>query len=165
MSLTDFYLNSDSSEVELETIQLSHSSFSKTYRFVRNASNGITATIEGNETVDFDYYPLRISKLGERNDMDFGVRIDLGDANRVLKEELELIRAADTFEEKPVLTYRTFQSSNLSAPLAGPFTLEVKDLTFTEGQVSFEAIAPRLNLRATGELYTLERFPMLRGVL
>lgn len=46
MSYYDYFLNSPSSVVELELFEISHPSFSKVYRIVRNSAQGITATLE-----------------------------------------------------------------------------------------------------------------------
>jgi hypothetical protein len=165
MSYADFFLNSKSSVVQLELIELSHSDFSKTYRIVRNATNGITVTLEDSSTATFDYYPLRIEADDTRDNLDQSFTITLGDLGEILPVELDAIETNGGFTEKPVMVYRTYRSDDLSAPLFGPLTLEVESFAFDNKGATFIAKAPSLNINKTGEIYTLERFPMLRGFL
>jgi len=160
-----FFLNSKSSVVEYETLEISHSDFTQTYRIVRNNAHGITATLENASVVTFDYYPVKIEFSEDRNDLDYSLKIDIGDVGEVLPSELDAISAANGFGEKPVLKYRTFRSDDLSSPLFGPIVLEIQQITFNRTGCSFEASAPTVNLTKTGERYTLDRFPGLRGCL
>lgn len=160
-----FFLSSKSSVVQLETLEISHSDFTKTYRVVRNAVNGVTVTLENAATAEFTYYPLRIVGVGIRENLDFGLKIDLGDLGEVLPTELDAVAGADGYGEKPIVVYRTYRSDDLSAPLFGPLTLEVKAFNFNREGSTFEARAPSLNINKTGEVYSLDRFPMLRGFL
>ncbi len=270
---TEFFLASKSSVVQLELLEISHSKFTKTYRIVRNAVNGVTvdlqdyginlfnpndpdftpdfyvhpngnlaanptysatgyiplvagktytrsyasfycyydenlnpvgndptvgtltftvpagakfgrfsiadaalATFQINEgdtletyrafgIADFTYYPLRIVGVGARDNLDFGLKIDLGDLGEVLPTELDAVSSESGYEEKPVVKYRTYRSDDLTAPLFGPLVLEVRSFSFNREGSTFEAKAPALNVNKTGELYKIDRFPMLRGFL
>lgn len=162
---SEFFLNSSSNTVQLETFELSHPDFSKVYYVVRNAVNGITATLETSVQVEFEYYPLRIESAGVKDDLDQGIKISFGDLGEVLPLELNLIENAESFNVKPVLIYRTYRSDDLAAPLFGPIVLEIEKFTFTKEGATFEAKAPSLNISKTGEVYNINRFPMLRGFL
>lgn len=158
-----FFLNSSSDIVELETIEMSHPSFTKIYRVVRNATKGITATIETSEIVTFDYYPLQITPANASNDLDQQITVNIGDVGQVLPTELDAVALADTFRIKPTVKYRLYRSDDLSAPMLGPFILQVENFSFKRQGCSFDAKAPSLNLSRTGEVFSLDRFPMLRG--
>lgn len=162
---SEFFLSSRSSVVQLELIEVSHPSFSQDYRVVRNAVNGVTVTLETLAEATFDYYPLRITSQGARDDLDQAFRIDLGDLGEVLPKELDAVAEADTFSTKPTVVYRTYRSDDLTKPLFGPLRLEVDTFSFKAEGSSFVARAPRLNDTGTGERYSLDRFPMLRGLL
>lgn len=162
---SEFFLNSRSSVVQLELIEISHSKFTKTYRVVRNAMNGVTVTLETNVQATFDYYPLRIENNGARDDLDQSFNITLGDLGEVLPVELDRVSSMDGFGEKPKVVYRTYRSDDLTRPLFGPVLLEVESFAFNREGSTFTAKAPSLNNNKTGELYLLERFPMLRGFL
>ena len=161
----EFFLKSKSSVVQLETLEISHPNFTKVYRVVRNAVQGVTVTLENTSTATFDYYPLKIENAGVRDDLDQVLSISLGDLGEVLPKELDEVSSNDGFGTKPVVIYRTYRSDDLTRPLFGPVTLEVVSFAFNREGSSFEAKAPSLNINKTGEIYKLDRFPMLRGFL
>ena len=161
----EFFLKSKSSVVQLETLEISHPNFTKTYRVVRNAVEGVTALLENGTSATFDYYPLSIENAGVRDDLDQSIRINLGDLGEVLPKELDEVSSNNGFGTKPIVIYRTYRSDDLSRPLFGPVTLEVSTFAFNREGSTFEAKAPSLNINKTGEVYSLDRFPMLRGFL
>lgn len=162
---SEYFLNSESSVVQLETIEISHSAFTQPYYIVRNATLGVTVTLEDDTDQEFTYYPLKVTPLSSLDNLDQSIRIDLGDLGEVLPLELDAVSDALGFSEKPVVKYRIYRSDDLSAPLVGPLLLEVTTFTFSREGSSFEAQAPSLNINRTGEAYKIARFPMLRGFL
>lgn len=162
---SEFFLNSKSSTVQLELLEISHSKFTKTYRVVRNAVQGITVKLEDESSQFFQYYPLKVENNGSRDDLDQSFTITLGDLGEVLPKELDSVASQDGFGEKPMVKYRTYRSDDLDKPLFGPVVLEVESFAFNREGSTFTAKAPSLNINKTGELYRLERFPMLRGFL
>ena len=166
MTLTDFLLNTKSSVAELELIEISHTDFSSSYYYVRNHTDGVTVTLEGVlGSRAFTYCPMQITEISAQGDLDFALRIQLGDLGEDLAAELDAVVTADGMSEEPQLIYRTYQSDDLTAPMVGPITLNVKKMAFNEDGVEFEAIADRANSQRTGEVYSANRFPMLRPFL
>lgn len=163
--LSEYFLGSNKTVVLLETLEISHPDFSQTYYIVRNAVGGITAQVEGAVSRDFVYYPTRITKGTRADDLNFSIQADFGDLGEIVPLELDAIRAADGFDTKPTVKYRSFRSDDLTAPLDGPFILEAEQFACDAFTCSFLASAPQLNLLGTGEIYTLARFEMLRGFL
>lgn len=161
----EYFLKSKSTVVHLETIEISHPNFTKIYRVVRNAIQGVTVTLEDSQVVTFDYYPLGIEVNGVKDDLDSSLKITMGDLGEILPLELDQIASNSGFGIKPVVKYRVYRSDDLTKPLFGPILLEVSNLAFTQEGASFEASAPSININKTGEIYSLERFPMLRGFL
>lgn len=162
---SEFFLNCKTSIVQLELLEISHPNFSQIFRLVRNATNGITVKLEDNINYNFIYCPMKISLMNEKDDLDQIIKIQLGDLGEIIPTELDLVSAADGFDIKPVLKYRTFRSDDLENVLYGPIILEIKTFSFTREGCLFEAKAPSLNLNKTGEIYSLDRFPMLKGML
>jgi hypothetical protein len=162
---TEFFLNNTGQIVQLETFEISHPSFTKIYRVVRNATNGITVAHEDGISYEYDYYPLSIQSLGARGDLDQGFRIVMGDLGEILPNELDEVTADDNFGIKPLVRYRTYRSDDLEHPMIGPYILEIASFTFNRQASTFEAKAPSINVNKTGELYKLTRFIMLRGLL
>lgn len=164
-SYAEFFLKSSSSVVQLELLEVSHPNFTKVYRIVRNAVQGVTVTLETGVQQAFTYYPLQVENDGSRDDLDQSFTITLGDLGEVLPMELDEVAANEGFGIKPTVIYRTYRSDDLTSPLLGPISLEVESFAFNQNGATFSAKAPSLNVNKTGELYKLDRFPMLRGFL
>lgn len=162
-ALANYFLGSISSVVQLELLEISHPSFTQTYRKVRNARNGVTVTLENGQQAVFDYLPMNIRSIGSRSDLDTGFNIDFGDLGEVIPKEVDAILASDAMDIKPTVIYRCYRSDDLTAPLVGPLRFEAKSFTFTKEGSNFQAAAPYVNLNRTGQLYSLTVFPMLAG--
>lgn len=164
-ALSQFFLNSPSRVILYETVQISHPNFSKIYRIVRNARFGITAKIEDDSFVAFDYYPMKIETTGSDGSLDQKFKFTVGDLGTIIDDELDRIAAADSFTTKPQVIYRAYRSDDLTAPIYGPFYLEITVIPKTVDGFTFEATPIQINQNTTGEIYTLSRFPGLRGFL
>lgn len=162
---SEFFLGSKSSIVQLDLLEISHSDFTQTYYVVRNATQGVTVTHEDDTEHTYEYYPLSVHGTADREDLDFGIEVTLGDLGEVIPNEIDAITSANGFTEKPVVRYRTYRSDLLTEPLYGPVKLEIKEFAFNREGSKFAAKAPSLNINQTGETYTINRFPMLRGML
>lgn len=163
---SQFFLASPRSVAELELIEISHPSFSKTYRIVRNKFDGVTVYHEGaGSPTSYDYYPCNITRSGVLADLDSSLNIDLGDLGDIVSAEIDATRAAGTMTTKPTVKFRTYRSDTLSAPLNGPLVYEIKNVALTPQGTSFTAQAQSLNAVVTGEYYTITNFPMLRAFL
>lgn len=161
---SEFFLNSRASILQLELIEVTHPDFTQPYRIVRNHADGVLATVDG-EPTQFDYYPARVSSIGSRDNLDAGVKVELGDLGEVVPPELDAVEEAGGMLTKPRVRYWVFRSDDLTAAIFGPLVLEVSTFSFAVDGASFEARAPKLNVNRTGERYKLDRFPMLRGFL
>lgn len=162
---TEYFLKSKSSTVAFETFEIYHPNFTQTWRIVRNSVDGLTATTEESEEVFFSYYPCRIENAGVRDDLDQSIKIVMGDLGEILPVEIDEISSANAFHIKPTVKYRVFRSDNLTQPMFGPVLLEIANFAFNREGATFEAKAPSLNVFKTGEIYSLDRFPTLRGFL
>jgi hypothetical protein len=163
---SEFFLGSKSSVVQLDLIEISQPSFSKVYRLVRNATNGITVRLETGAVKTFDYYPLRFKKAAMSDDLDYVVQIDFGDLGEIVPSESDRVAADDAYLIKPQVIYRAYRSDDLlTGPLIGPINLQVDAFSSNPGGCSFQAKAPSLNVNKTGEIYDLDRFTGLRGFL
>jgi len=161
----EYFLNSSTSIVRLETLEISHSAFTQTYYVVRNATQGLTATLETSDEVDFEYYPMKITPLGSKDDLDQSISVTFGDLGEIIPTEIDAVASDMGFLEKPIVKYRAYRSDDLTEPLLGPIVLEIGTFSFTKQGCSFEAKAPSLNVNRTGELYKIDRFPMLKGLI
>lgn len=164
-TLTEFFLAAKKNVVQIDTLELSHPSWTKSYFVVRNARKGFVGRLENSLDQFFQYVPMQVTNLGAKGDLDTGVSIVFGDLGETLPKELQRIRDDDAFNVKPSVIYRVYASDAPTVILEGPFRFVAKALGFNRNGCQFEARAPGLNYSTTGMLYTLERFPMLRGAL
>lgn len=162
---SEFFLASPPSAAQLELVEISHPSFSQVFRVVRNATQGVTVTLETGESAAFTYMPLRITAEETRDTLGYGVTVDFGDLGDLIPAEIDRALAAGTTGTKPMLIYRVYRSDDLGAPVFGPVRLEVTGISLTQKGARIEAGAPSLNTNRTGEMYSLRRFPLLGGLL
>jgi len=162
---SEFFLKSSGSVAEVECAEISHPNFTKTYRLVLNYVSGCMVKHENGVSYAYDYYPLSITHGGSRSDLDQKVQVSVGDLGEILPMEIDAIIAAGGMLIKPTMTYRTYRSDDLNTILFGPATYEIPNLSSIAEGATFEAQAPSLNISKTGEIYSLDRFPMLRGFL
>lgn len=162
---SEFFLRSPGRIVRLECLEISHPSFSKVYYVVRNATKGVTVTYEDGQSHFHEYYPLKIESVGNKGDLDQGFNISFGDLSDILPAEIDRVLSDESQNVKPVVKYRDFRSDALNKVLYGPLINEISSISFTREGATFEAKAPSLNINKTGELYKLDRFPGLRGLL
>jgi hypothetical protein len=169
--LADYFLASRRDVAGLELLELTHPNFTQPYRIVRNPvdpadPNGVTVTLSGTEPdVRFQYYPAQFRGKGARDDLEYQININLGDLGEILPQEMDAVTEAGGLLIKPRVRYFVFRSDDLTAPILGPVNLEAPTINFDGTVSSIDARAPALNTTKTGERYTVERFPMLRGFL
>jgi hypothetical protein len=163
MTLTSFVLEAPRSVAYLDTVVLSHPSWSQEYRVVRNAVAGITATLETAAVVEFQYYPLRVRPPSAQQGLQLDLSVELGDLGEVLPAEVDAMRAAGTLYVRPVLVYRAFRSDDLSGgPIVGPWALEVYSLSAMANGTMLSARTRASSPARTGRLYQTRLFPTLR---
>lgn len=157
---TGFFLNSNGGVVALECVEISHPSFSKVFRYVKNDTEGVTAG--GNF---YAYAPMSIKRNNVTNDLDQTMSNTFADMDDELTKAIVAIQDSAYATEYPSYVYKVFRDDDLSAPMTQLQTLEVatvsKDST---GLVTFDAKAPELNNVRTGVIYDYDEFPLLRGI-
>lgn len=162
---TEFFLKSSSKIVQLELIEMSHPSWSKIYRVVRNSVSGVTVKLEDGSPAFFEYYPVDIKFDGMRDDLEQTYNITFGDLGEIMPLELDRMLNSDTMHTKPKCIYRVYRSDDLTSPMYSSLNLEIQNFAFNQDGVTFQAIAPQLNVTQTGSEYTTDRFPTLQGYL
>lgn len=161
----DYFLRGNPNDVLLQCVEVSHPSFTKTYRYVKNAADGVTVKHEDGTSRDYLYSPLTIQKSKSSDDLDQSINIGVGDLGEDFPKEIDRLRNGSYQTVKPILNYREYLTSDLTKPMLSIFNLEVTDYQpKTDGAV-FTCKARQLNISRTGEVYNLSDFPMLRGFL
>lgn len=159
--LYGFYLDRPVGVVGYDTFEIKHSSFSQTYRIVRNAADGLTATTIDGE-VFFSYYPLAFNKPKSDQTLDQNIELTFGDLGEILPNEIDRVINDSSFSEEPELIYRFYRSDSLGAPVS-ELGLRVKSISFNHEGAVLQASAKTIKATRTGEYYTVGRFSMLTG--
>lgn len=159
----DFYLKGNPNDVLLQLIEVTHPAFSKVYRYVKNAVDGVTVKHEDGIDYWYEYSPLSIKKSKSSDDLDQSLEIAVGDLGLEFPLEIDRLRASEYSQTKPSLHYREYLMSDLTKPMLSILNLDVTDYQPQQSGASFTCQAKRLNLSKTGEVYTLDKFPTMRG--
>ncbi|WP_433846892.1 hypothetical protein [Acinetobacter proteolyticus] len=155
---TSFYLNASSGVVPLECIEISHPSFSKVFRYVKNDSDGIVA-----EGQNYVYQPMSIKRNNVSNDLEQTLSLTIADMDDELALAVSAIRESVYPTVKPECKFKLFRDDDLTSPMTQLQTLEIPTISKdSSGLVTFDAQAPQLNSVKTGRAYSVEDYPLLR---
>ena len=146
----------------VQTLEISHSAMTQTFHLWREPYAGTTSVggvAHAMESVNFE---VKLAGSEGHLDQKFTIAISTVDTDNILRDELDRIPV--TTAEKIVIIYREFLSDDLAAPEATA-RLQAESISFVKGAANITAVAPRLNVTRTGELYTPKDIPMLRGFL
>lgn len=156
---TAFFLN-NSDVIQLECLEISHPSFPKVFRYLRNDEDGMI--IGG---LSYKYQPMSIKRSNVTNDLEQTLSITLADMEDELMDAINNIRSSSSPRVKPKIVFKIYRDDDLSKPMVEMQTLEIPTISKdSTGLVTFDAQAPELNAVKTGRLYTFEDYPLLRGI-
>lgn len=163
-NLTEYFFNRSPAVFRLQMVEIDHSAFlDGPFRLCPTVMGGITVTHEDTVVANYQYVPMEIKTMGSTGNLDQDLEITLGDLGEILPAQIGFVRNANKMREKPSLIYREYASNALSAPMFGPFTMQVNGISFNKTGATFTAKPVAFNRSRTGEVYDLTRFPMLAG--
>ncbi len=160
MSYTSFYLNAAGSVSPIDCVQISHPTFE--FFFQSFDEDGFTITHEDSARLHYEYMPMQIDGMNVNSDLDQVVKMTINDFDD------RLIRAYEglTDYEPVIFKRRIYRDDNLDYPMITIQALHIVSMSKdSKGNVTFEAKAPELNNNKTGDVYSFERFQMLRATL
>ena len=157
----DFYMKSQSSVTELETLEISHPDFSEVFRVTFNDALGFEALDENGNEVFYQYVPMNFKGSTLSTNLDYALEITFGDLGTLIQKQLDRVEENDSWHINPTVIYRSYRSDRLDYPMRGPIFLEIGDYTYNKGGFAFKAQAPDLKQPGTGMLFSLENFPTL----
>lgn len=155
-------------EREFRTIEIHHTDFSETLRFVRDYEDQTltlepTAPRNPSTAVLFTALSMNIKEPGETQDVDQVLKVDLGAIGNEVQDQIDQITTSETFTPIEVI-YRKYYSGDISEPVL-IIQLSASVLQFQGySSVAFTAEDVDFSNARSGELYTLERFPTLQGI-
>ena len=160
----NFYLAGDPNDLRVKCIEISHPAWLKTWRIAQNHADGVTVKHEDGTSHAYEYVPLAVQFGTSTDDLDQEITIGVGDLGVDMPLELDRINDSSIYaHDRPTLNYREYMLSDLNTPLATILNLKAEDSEeLREGDV-FVFRAERMNLSKTGDTYTLDNTPTLRG--
>ena len=158
-----YLLNNPQGERIIEVVSISHPDMTQTYH-ITPTPEAVSVTFEDSSVVVPEPKNMTVEKSKSKDDLDEQFIFNFSDPEGLISSEAALI-PLDT-DDDVIVEFRTFMASDTSAPAEGPFKLIGVSMTpSTDATVTIRAQSPSLVVNRTGELYTYERFPMLRGFL
>ena len=168
--IKDFHLDSVSSVVLLETLEISHSLWPTPIRIVTNHPDGVAVTLENNQQAFFEFIPLMIQRGNTSDDLDQTLNITVGDLGEIVPPLIQKIRDASS-DEKPQVIYRSFAFDAASMVLTKQTPIEIiRGLSVAKMNqdyqaTTFEAATSGKNSVKTGRTYNFKDYPDLRGLI
>lgn len=156
----EYLLNNKSGERIIEVVTLSHSSFDDSFNLVKEPS-GVTVTFEDGSVVECEGVNMDIKRSSSGDDLDEKFGFSFSDENGRIQEQANKIPLDS--DEVIVVEYRLYIASDLTAPAIGPNRLEGVTVSYELGRATIHAEQPSLTSSRTGDIYTYERFPMLKA--
>ncbi|KDN14051.1 ArsR family transcriptional regulator [Snodgrassella communis] len=159
MTILNRLYASSGSEIIYGTVQIDVGTTS--YYLVKGWDD-IRCTLENGQTVDFVAAAIDLALPARNKDGTQDLKLAIGNIEGIVSSQ---IRASLNVLENAAITYRTYVSTDLTAPAAKPFTLAVKSGFWTAEQV--QITAGYLNVLDTAwprYRYTLADFPGLRYI-
>lgn len=152
-----FLASAPTTQREFRTIEISHPDFSSTLFFVQDQ---LDRNLGGQL---YSALSMDITEPAERDDADQILTVNLGDVSSTVNSIISQISSTGFFT--PVsIAYRKFYSQDTSSPVF-TLSLSIGVINFNSySGVSFTGEDTDFINKSAGEIYTLERFPMLRGV-
>ena len=168
--IKDFHLDSVSSVVLLETLEISHSLWPAPIRIVTNHPDGVAVTLENGQPAIFEFIPLMIQRGNTSDDLDQTLNITVGDLGEIVPPLIQKIRDASS-DEKPQVIYRSFAFDAASMVLTKQTPIEIiRGLSVAKMNqdyqaTTFEAATSGKNSVKTGRTYNFKEYPDLRGLI
>lgn len=165
----DYYLSGNPDDIRYECVEITHPSWTRAYRYVRNAVDGISVKHDASDTEAFfyEYYPLLIRKSDANDDLDQSFEIAVGDLGEELPAEIQRLRDYMDAggQQKPVLNYREYISSQLTTPMHVELDLQLSSYSPTKQGSLFKFDRKQLNNTGTGLTFNLTDAPMMRAFI
>lgn len=160
MSADDFYLKATSGVARIDAIELSHPDFPTIY--LQNYDDEQDLPLVFNDAAQLHKYAqFDVGRGNSAPDLEQSFTINL------LEEVDEINVLIDSASHLQPITFkwRWYRSDDYSAPIETIESLTIANISFNGNGFSFTASAEPLNSVATGKIYTLEDYPMLKGTI
>ena len=150
---------------------ISHSAWPDDYT-ATDYYGGFSALDHNGAAQHYNFVPMEFDIPSVSGDIDCEFKIAVSDlnkdgtaigTNKAIRDLVDLI-PVDTNEmpKLTVLSYISYPDGTFSEYCDGPYEFEVTDVTYTNSGAAITAKSPDAIYASCGEIYTIERFPMLK---
>lgn len=156
-----FFLTNTASVAKIDAIELYHPDFGY-LRFQYYDEEGLDLKHEDASVKHYYFESFDIARGNITSDLDQSFSITFSDYKDFLRGNIDSIQ-----DMQPILfSWRQYRSDDLNSPMFIQRDLHIVRVNYdSSGLVTFEASAEQLNNVKTGDSYTLDRFPTLRGAV
>lgn len=160
MSADDFYLKATSGIARIDAIELSHPDFPTIYLQNYDDEQDLPLVFDGLEH-SHTYAQFEVGRGNSAPDLEQSFTINLYEEVDKINEIL------DTASHQNPITFRWrwYRSDDYSAPIETVESLVISNISFNQDGFTLSASAEPLNSVATGKMFNLEDYPMLRGTI
>ena len=159
--MESFFLTKTSAIAKIDCIELYHPDFGY-LRYQAYDDDGIAVKHEDGAPQHYDFESFEITRGNVTSDLDQGFSITFADYKDDLKSK---VNAADHMTPI-VFSWRLYRFDDLDIPMFVQRDLYVIRVNSDgTGMVTFEASAEQLNNVKTGDVYTINTYPMLRSTI
>ena len=160
MSADDFYLKATSGIARIDAIELSHPDFPIIYLQNYDDEESLPLIIDGTEVMH-KYAQFDVGRGNSAPDLEQSFTINLFEE----VDEINVLIDSASHLQPIKFKWRWYRSDDYSAPIETIESLTIANIAFNSDGFSFTASAEPLNSVATGKIYTLEDYPMLKGTI
>jgi hypothetical protein len=152
------------SETPRDTIEISHSGLTGGVRYFVSGYNDLTCTLEDSTEVTFTAIGANIKLANRSTDGKQELLFAFDNTSREASDEIKnIVQAQRSSKEAPILKYRAYLPSDLSAPSDGPFLMRVNSSERNRESVVLAASFFEIgNLNWPFRKYDPESFPGVR---
>ena len=146
-------------ERKYEMLVIEHESFSQTYYLTNDNKTHVFNDQNG---IEREFMPANFQSSNAANDNDLTqtASFTISDLDNIFDDELQ--RWVNSESEQDIVATTIVYKSTLQDPIYY-VSYEVKETVQNVGVFTLSCGAPNLNRDETGEKYTLDQFPALRG--
>lgn len=146
----------------LEAIEISHSKWDSVLRYVNDGNAAITLTHEDNNSYEYQYAQIKITRSSDSDTLDQELSFNFGDLGEIVPKLIDAF-ILDEEIEFPIVNYRVYLVGAYDAPVLVARNLELDSITRDNQGASCQSKAPSLNENGNGDKYTVDLFPSLIG--
>jgi hypothetical protein len=171
MSFTDadlqqIFTSAPKDKIMLEVVSIKATWFTQDYHLQAQIPDGIDVVLDTGETVTAFYAPMQLTQASSNADLSNTRDIVIQQVNDIIASEIDGYDPAT--DDKPYIEarmYVVYEDDTVSAQKQNTITMPLNDVGFDESGAIISASSTPVDESSTGEIATVARNPLFRGLL